>query len=287
MTAPKSLPFDLRILRLLFRLAPRGHRLVRAVWRRRLKNLGPVRVRTTFGFDIVLDAADHVSWCIIMHGNWEPAVTNLVRRSLASGDVFVDVGANYGWHALAAAAILNGRLGRVVAYEPQEKLCSFLRMSAELNGFGHLSVVQAAVADQASWGAIRLPSANRVELATVCVTGRSADGVEVITLDEEFAGQPSPTVVKIDVEGYELRVLRGMRSLLERGSLRSMFIEVHPPLMANLGDDPGQLLDLLQASGFRVSTVGKNGRLDAVAGPDALVSASAHSGCCNVVAIRG
>jgi len=245
-----------------------------------------VRLRTAFGFYIMLDPADHVGWAIIMHGNWEPTVTDLVRRSLTDGDVFVDVGANYGWHALSAAAVLNGRSGRVVAYEPQEKLWSLLRASAELNGFGHLSVVHAAVADESSWAMIRLPKPDRVELGAICVTGNPANGVKVVALDQEFADQAPPTVVMIDAEGFELRVLRGMRTLLKQRSLRCLFIEIHPPLMANLGDEPEELVELLRDSGLGISAVGRNGELRPVSEASAIVGVSSRSGCCNIMAVR-
>ena len=65
----------------------------------------------------------------------------------------------------------------------------------------------------------------------------------------------APTIVKIDVEGYELEVLRGMPKVLAEHSLRSVFVEVHSAIMeANgLKDGGDKIVRLLASSGFKIT----------------------------------
>jgi FkbM family methyltransferase len=246
-----GLPADLRLLRPILRVVGRGHRLARRLWRGRLENLGVVCLATRFGFQVLLEPRDYMAWAIAMHENHEPLVTRLLLESAHGKDAFVDVGANYGWFSLLAATRLSSTGGKVFAYEPQPALCQLLRRSAELNRLDNLTVIEAAAGEHRSRGVLSVPVADRSGFTSVKPTGAARDPVRIVTLDEEFR-DGTPAVVKIDTEGSELRVLRGMSRLLATAALRSLLIEVHPPLIKRLGDDCAELFATLVGHGFRL-----------------------------------
>jgi FkbM family methyltransferase len=246
-----AFPADLRLWHAFFRVAPRGYGLARWLWQRRLRSLGVVAMPATFGFTTLLEIADYHGWSIAMHGTHEPPITALVCRELRSGDVFVDVGANHGWFSLLAAHRLQPIGGKVFAFEPQSKLSSLLRRSAEINHLDNLVVIQAAAGDRASRGAVYLPSPDQTRYGSLFPAGAAVDAVDVVTLDHQFPDL-TPTLLKIDVEGFEVRVLRGMKGLLARSALRGLIIEVHPPEIARFGDETPELLQTLGDHGFRL-----------------------------------
>lgn len=136
-------------------------------------------------------------------GRYERELQRFLRDTLRPGDVFYDVGAHHGFFSLAAA-----RLGAsVYAFEPVEANLRRLQRNIELNG-ADVEVVAAAVSDAAG----RLGLARGKSSAQ----WRTEPGDEVtsVTLDDFARNHPAPRVVKIDVEGAELRVLRGAERLL-------------------------------------------------------------------------
>jgi len=178
---PVAFPTDLRLRHAFFRVAPRGYGLARRLWQKRLRSLGVVAMPATFGFTILLDIADYHGCSIAMHGTHEPPITALLCRELRPGDVFVGVGANHGWFSLLAAHRLRPDAGRVFAFEPQAKLSSLLRRSAEINHLDNLVVVQAAPGDRASRGAVCLPSPDESRYGSLFPAGAAVDAVDVRT----------------------------------------------------------------------------------------------------------
>lgn len=74
----------------------------------------------------------------------------------------------------------------------------------------------------------------------------------------ESSEAPSPSVVKIDVEGAELKVLRGMKNIL-RDSCRLVFVEVHPGKITEFGSKPSDISEYLKNAGFNVNKITDRG----------------------------
>jgi FkbM family methyltransferase len=244
------LPADLRLLRQVFKVVPRGHRVARSLWWPRLKALGVVSVPTPLDFTLLVRLTDVMGWALAMHPNYEGPITSLIAQHLQDGGLFADIGANHGWFSLYAAKLLGRSGGRVFAFEPQADLAGLIRKAVTVNRLDNITVVEAAVADRPSRGMLRSDWEGNSGLVGAIVTDRASDPIRVVTLDQEI-GNTTPSVIKIDVEGGELRVLRGMERLMARPVLRCIIVEVHPPQMGRLGDDPDELLTLLRAQGFR------------------------------------
>lgn len=161
---------------------------------------------------------DHVHAHSILRGTLEPPVQEGLRRTLAPGAVFYDIGANVGFFSLLAAAIV-GPTGRVIAFEPVIESAAAIRACAAINQFGSIDVHQSAVGaendlvdlcvvDDAAWSHLiargRHPATRRI------------DRVAMVRIDDliESSDLPPPAVIKIDVEGAELDVLAGMTETL-------------------------------------------------------------------------
>jgi len=152
------------------------------------------------------------------------------------GATVYDVGASIGWFSLLAAREV-GSNGTVCAFEPSVMYASLIEANARSNRFANVSVIAAAVADHDGWAYF---SADDLQ-------GRLSDAgsscVPVLSLDTWVAttGQPPPDVVKIDVEGAETRVLRGMSEII-----RSR----HPTLLIELHDTASEVAEALTEFGY-------------------------------------
>ena len=209
--------------------------------------------RSTDGFLIAGDQRLLIPRCIYWFGAWEPALSEWTRRALRPGDVFVDVGANFGhFTLLAAGAVAPG--GSVVAVEASPATADRLRENVARNGLRNVRVVQAVAAAES--GAVPFYRApwNDAEDSTVRRTGTELVGelralpLHALLTESELR---RTRVIKVDVEGGELGVLRGLRPALE--ALRpdaQIAVEVHPYMLAAQGASVCDLLDLLRPAGF-------------------------------------
>jgi FkbM family methyltransferase len=156
----------------------------------------------------------------------DPALFNWATEFIRPGDKVWDVGANVGLFALAAAS-LTGPSGLVCAIEADNLLIGLLRRTAKCvsDRCAPIHVIPAAVSDSIDIErfniAARGRSANYLDGSPASTqTGgvRETISVITITLDWLFERLPAPDVLKIDVEGAELRVLKGARNLLSSSS---------------------------------------------------------------------
>jgi len=148
---------------------------------------------------------------------------------LKPGDVFYDVGANVGVYT-ALGARLVGPAGTVVAFEPFAASSDATRRNCARNGLTNVTVVQAAVAEQSGEVALRVGDAsviNRIAGAESVGEGEALI-VPMVSIDEYIrqSGAPLPSVVMVDVEQAELRVLEGMLETIKRAR-PVLFVEVH------------------------------------------------------------
>ncbi len=173
-----------------------------------------------------------------------------VRRLLAAlrpGDVFYDVGANIGLISLLAAA---STAVTVHAFEPEPRNARHLRANAALNHLANLHVHELGLADREGTADLYVggeTGEGTHSMLAVSAVNRRAVKIPVMTGDR-FSQQsnPIPDVVKIDVEGAEMDVLRGMDSLLRRQAIRDLFIEIHPDRLASTGWNTHALLEWMR-----------------------------------------
>jgi len=279
------LPADLKLLRCLFKLVPRGHRLARFFWSRRLTALGVVSVPTPLGFTLLVRLTDVMGWALAMHPDYEGPVTSLIAYHLRDGGTFADVGANHGWFSLYAAKLLRPSGGRVFAFEPQADLVELIRKAATINRLDNITVIEAAVGDRTTRGVLQTVGKGNSGWVRAAATGAAADHVRFVTLDEEL-GEVRPSVIKIDVEGGELRVLRGMERLMACPVLTCIVVEVHPPQMAGFGDEPDQLLTLLRARGFRTYLISMGTQVGPLPQLTEISASLPATPCFNLCAVR-
>jgi FkbM family methyltransferase len=185
-----------------------------------------------------------------------PGLTDLLARELRRGDVVVDVGANIGYYS-ALAAKLVGPEGRVLALEPDPAHFARLRRSLAANRCRNAVPLQLAAADREGGLDLYLSEENSSDHACYPVPGRRRVPVRAVDLDGlvEEQGLPRVDLVKIDVQGFEPAVLRGMRGLLARNPGMRVVSELWPEGLRRAGFDPEEHLRDLADLGFALHLV--------------------------------
>ena len=172
---------------------------------------------------------------------YEPHLTRAISEVLNPGDGFVDVGANIGWFSLLGASIV-GEGGRVLAVEADPGNVGLLLRSAQASGFRNITAVTAAAA--ATSGAMLLQRAGGSNGAVYPFADATAPDdrwVPALTLDSLSGMVENVRVMKIDVEGAELLVLRGATETIERHR-PVLYVEFSPGMLSRFEDSGTQQL---------------------------------------------
>jgi FkbM family methyltransferase len=180
-------------------------------------------------------------------GLFDPAETRLVREILSEGDTFVDVGAHIGWFSTLGSKRV-GSAGRVVAFEPYESNISALKENLHQNDCTNVRVVESALGSQAGTLTLSQPGGDSGAVTALDWDNEGGIEVAVVTLDEVNEVLGDVTLLKIDVEGWELHVLQGARETLSR--TRYVIFEINSPAIAKAGSSPEEILELLRNAGF-------------------------------------
>ena len=190
--------------------------------------------------------------------NWEPMTGARLLASFQPGRTVIDVGAHVGFYTVQAAKRV-GRRGRVYAFEPAPENLRLLRRNIRRNRLRNVTVYP--VAAGAGRGRREFHLARHAELASVLngfYPHISADSTTTMTVEEVPVDSlvESPVhIVKVDVEGAELEVLRGMKRILTENPDVQACIEWDWDNWRHAGHDPIELPTFLRQCGFRRFTV--------------------------------
>lgn len=179
-----------------------------------------------------------------------------MRPVLQGSDVVYDIGANIGVISLLTALHNNQLVSAVHSFEPEPRNFRQLKKNITLNGQeNRITPHQIALGSENGKVALHVRGSTGDGRHSIATDAGSKDtiDVEVRTTDQFITdGHPSPTVLKIDVEGAEGQVLAGMQSLMSTSPPRSIFMEVHGKGDHDLMPDGSTIHDWLTAFGYQL-----------------------------------
>lgn len=224
-------------------------------------NIGTASARV-HGWNMQLDLGDLVQRGIYL-GSSEFAETRWARSILRRGDNAIDIGANAGWYT-SLFSQLCGPKGRVVAVEANPRLSSRLLQFVRDNSIEHVHVICAGASDVEGDVKLYIPPYGNEDATMAVVNGWTEVIVPLVTLDRELEklGLEKIRLMKCDVEGHEMKVLKGMASMLATGSVEYLLIEFNDYWLGQQGSSGKELSAYCWSLGFegpiRGSLPGKN-----------------------------
>jgi FkbM family methyltransferase len=188
-------------------------------------------------------------------GIYEPEKMSAIRRLMPRGGTFIDIGGNKGDFALMAAKVA-GAGSRVLCVEPEPTNAEWIRKSVALNNY-NVEVHETALSDGQGEAILHLGKSSGFHTLLEGLPYREQYGtvtVKTQTLDSLLAerGIDRVDLIKIDVEGAEMRVLKGAAQTLAKNQNLTLLIDVHP----FFGVNPDELLSFLSSYGFSAYRMG-------------------------------
>ena len=187
----------------------------------------------------------------------ERYVVTKLLKIIKPGDICWDIGANIGFYTCLLASQVE-EAGAVVAFEPAIRTCSYLHQNVSLNQFKNVTVVNKGLGDKTEQRHLYYSEASLTEgtASLKYAEGRIAsERVTLDTIDNLIRELPVPNFIKIDVEGYQLEVLRGGEQCLKTYA---------PLLMAELKDvgdtnrdDFNEIEQYIASLGYTLYEIGK------------------------------
>ena len=264
----------------------------------RLRSLGqqPAWVRVAGGFEMFIDPSDDLDREFYL-GTFEPAMRELIARTVHHGDTCIDIGAQKGYVSLTIAKAVGSK-GRVLSFEPDKRAAAKLAANINRANQSVIEVFHCALGEREGsctfvlskvlgWSS-RFPN----ELAKTAI--EETVEVKVNSLDEMIARKEIVidadrlSFIKLDAEGSEPLILKGMSGLLSTAK-PVLFIEVNYDSLAAAGSSPQELegiLHNLQLDIYQLEyhSYRRNLRLNPVTDLSSLPIPEAHF--TNIVAFR-
>ena len=224
-------------------------------WMINLKNKNGFQIKNIEGSQMRLDLKDRgLPKDLILDGIREPESTEMIKKILNEGSTVIDIGANIGYYALMESRLV-GNKGAVYAIEPSPRNFNCLKSNIELNGYRNIKAYQIAIGDRIGKAKMNIsPHSNLnslVDQKNKKIIGRI--DVDITSLDYFLKKKKNPDFIRMDVEGYECNIIRGMKNILKKKRPLKLFIELHPHIMYK--EQTINVLKTLMENGFETRKV--------------------------------
>jgi FkbM family methyltransferase len=191
---------------------------------------------------------------------WEAELEKFLDSAVEPGMVVADVGAHVGIHTLGLARRV-GRDGHVYAFEPVPAVATLLARHVRLNRLEErVTLIESAVGARDDQVQMHVdpkgPDPGNSFVARPYAPRLTRILVKVLPLDDFFEARGTPpSVIKIDVEGYERRVVQGSARLLEAPNAPVVVCALHPWHLQQLGESEKDFFDTVAGLGLEVLTL--------------------------------
>ena len=227
-----------------------------------IKRLLPIKVKIGNYF-LYLNPSDPVVSGAIFFNVYEKSESKFIKSSCFEGMNILDIGANIGYYT-ALFSQLAGVNGTVIAVEPDEESYKYLTKSVNSFNYKNVFSFRLAASDTKQKLPLYISKDNRGDNRLYSTNQkRNSIIVECLTVDELLKENDIKNLdlIKIDVQGYEPKVLKGMRNIVKSSKQLMILSEFWPKGILEAGENPKEFLSMLRKMQFQLFELNKNGSL--------------------------
>ena len=222
----------------------------------------PEKIKTNTSI-IYLNPNDPVISGALFFGVYEKSETKFLKDICLEGKKVIDIGANVGYYsALTSDAV--GPEGIVLAIEPDPESFKYLLKTIQASKFKNIRPFLKAASDHNDILPLFISKDNRGD-NRLYQTNQKRDyiNVKTIRLDDLIIENEIDQIdlIKIDVQGYEPKVIRGMQKIITSSKKIILLTEFWPKGIIDAGENPYEFLEMLRNFGFLLYELNKKGKL--------------------------
>jgi FkbM family methyltransferase len=221
-----------------------------------------IELKTPGGGKLICNLDDFLPWNLFIYGKYktETKYEKFMLEKVKESQTVFDIGANIGYYSIQFARLTKGK---VFSFEPIANQYSLLSRNIEVNHILNDIAEKIAISDSNEIKRFYLSENEETGTSSVEIPTNTFEDVLCTTLDDycKKNGIESIDLIKIDVEGHELKVLRGMDRLLSGGKIKNIFIEIHTASLNSASSSPEELCSLLQSNDYYPHSI-KTGEIE-------------------------
>ena len=212
--------------------------------------LGAIKQNTAVvhGHKIYLDPADFAVSEEVSSGEYEPVETAVIKKLIRPTDTIIDLGANIGCFTILFCDLVPD--GHVYAFEPSPRTFDFLQKNIQSNGFKNADLQKIAVGDHDGDAQLFINEYNKGDNRVYQSFGIPGITIRMSTLDSALPSGTKVDMIKMDIQGFEVRALRGMQRVLRENHALYIIAEWWPKGLRRAGNSADEFLTLIESLGF-------------------------------------
>lgn len=212
---------------------------------------------TGMGIRLYLDVFSHLGQEIIRENIYEPDTVSIYRSEVELGQVVLDIGANEGLFAALAGKIV-GNNGFVIAIEPQSRLRDLIEINFRINDVSNFKIYQNAFGEKETkkmplnlYPSLNNGASSFVRRKRLSNNTEEVGFVSMSTILEE-CNFNKIDFVKVDVEGFEHKVVEELLPYIKRGMIGKLLLDYHTSILLAQNINPREIHDSLIANNMQV-----------------------------------
>jgi FkbM family methyltransferase len=219
-----------------------------------------IKTKTPGGGKLICNLDDWIPWNIFLSGSYciekmyELFMMNLAKES----EIIFDIGANIGYYTIQFSKLCKKE---VYAFEPMTYQFNVLIRNININNIKNVHVMKNIVSEELGIKRIFFYGMDNTGSSSVEIKSEKYEDVKTITIDDfvEKNNIEIIDLVKIDVEGHELHVLKGMKNILSKGKIKNLFVEINNNTLSIAGTNANEICCFLAEVGYKAYSI-KSGK---------------------------
>lgn len=189
---------------------------------------------------------------------WEPFETSIFLKLISKKNFFIDIGANIGYYSLIASNLIS-KSGKVIAFEPEKSNLKILYENLKINKAFNVDVIEKACSDRNQEAYLELSKDNLGDHRLSYKESSGSSNLEIETTTVDMVTKKYsliPDIVKIDTQGAELKIIKGMKSLLCESNFKTIFfIEFWPYGIEKQGNKINELIKIISLKSYKMLAI--------------------------------
>ncbi len=190
---------------------------------------------------------------LMLSSKYEIGMTKVLKNFIKKDWIICDIGAYIGYHTTLFSK-LTGENGKIISVEPEPNNYKLLKKNIRLNNLNNVTTYSIAISDKKGKGIIYSPNENAPDSRIFKVPGenRHETKVKTDTLDNLLRKEKKINLIKIDIQGWEERALKGAGKTFKKNKDIYLITEFQPSLLSKAGTDSKKYLKMISKFGFKI-----------------------------------